>query len=317
MRAQTTFFILCLFFALFFLVNSILSGHTISIILASLLIIFVIGQFLASQKERAKENENSNKGTCEKDSFQWMYKACLVVGILGVFFGPYIFTRHYPFGWDWLDFSQTGDIGDTIGGITAPIVGLISILLLWWTLKEQLKFNDKQDQINNAQQILNDSNRVHAMESHILRLNDNFRFIFAFQDSNREGHGISDLRLLYSSDKSITISIPFSTLENTVAQAHIIESAVSSLVVFLDHSKLSKEEKKASYTMAETFLSSICDFYDKVADGRIKGLTETAADLHYNDIDEEDPAVVLQNKCSTYKQKAEDQLSKCRQKLAE
>ena len=246
-----------------------------------------------------------------------MYKACLIFGVLGVFFGPFIFTRHYPFGWDWLDFSQTGDIGDTIGGITAPIVGLISILLLWWTLKEQLKFNDKQDQINNAQQILNESNRVLAMESHILRLNDNFRFTYAFQNSNTEGHGISDLRLLYSSDKTIRISIPFSTLENTVAQAHIIESAVSSLVVFLDHSKLSKEEKKASYTMAETFLSSICDFYSKVADKRIKGMPENTVELHYNDIDEENPEEILQNKCSTYKQKVEDQLSKCRQKLTE
>lgn len=35
-------------------------------------------------------------------------------------------------------------MGDTIGGTTAPIVGLISIFLLIWTLIEQKKSNDKQ-----------------------------------------------------------------------------------------------------------------------------------------------------------------------------
>ena len=44
-------------------------------------------------------------------------------------------------------FSFNQDIGavrDTIGGTTAPIVGLISIFLLIWTLIEQKKSNDKQ-----------------------------------------------------------------------------------------------------------------------------------------------------------------------------
>lgn len=40
--------------------------------------------------------------------------------------------------------QDTGAVGDTIGGTTAPIVGLISIFLLIWTLIEQKKSNDKQ-----------------------------------------------------------------------------------------------------------------------------------------------------------------------------
>lgn len=39
---------------------------------------------------------------------------------------------------------ETGQIGDTIGGITAPIIGIVSIYLLARTLHEQLKFNSVQ-----------------------------------------------------------------------------------------------------------------------------------------------------------------------------
>lgn len=72
----------------------------------------------------------------------------LIIGVLGVCIAPWLFTHPVPFGWKSLDFTQTGSIGDTIGGITAPIVGLVSILLLWWTLRSQLEFSAKQEQIN-------------------------------------------------------------------------------------------------------------------------------------------------------------------------
>ena len=45
------------------------------------------------------------------------YYACLFIGIFGVIFGPWLFTHPYPLNLQSLDFSQTGSIGDTIGGI--------------------------------------------------------------------------------------------------------------------------------------------------------------------------------------------------------
>jgi len=47
---------------------------------------------------------------------------------------PFIFTRN---GLTWLDFTHTGPIGDTIGGLTAPIVGVLNAVLLYITLKRQ------------------------------------------------------------------------------------------------------------------------------------------------------------------------------------
>lgn len=43
-----------------------------------------------------------------------------------------------------MSFLNTGQIGDTIGGISSPIVGIVSIILLAYTLIEQLDFNRKQ-----------------------------------------------------------------------------------------------------------------------------------------------------------------------------
>jgi hypothetical protein len=44
-----------------------------------------------------------------------------------------------------LDFSTTGQIGDTIGGITAPILGLIGIWLVYITFEEQRRANKIQN----------------------------------------------------------------------------------------------------------------------------------------------------------------------------
>lgn len=47
-----------------------------------------------------------------------------------------------------LEYIQTEHIGDIIGGITAPIIGLISIWLLYRTFREQREFNKKQVEFN-------------------------------------------------------------------------------------------------------------------------------------------------------------------------
>lgn len=48
-------------------------------------------------------------------------------------------------GGDCLKFTESIDwIGDTLGGITAPFIGFINIILLIWTLQKQIDFNKKQ-----------------------------------------------------------------------------------------------------------------------------------------------------------------------------
>ena len=56
---------------------------------------------------------------------------------------PFILTRTW--GPECLKFTDsTGWIGDTLGGITAPFIGFVNIVLLIWTLQKQIEFNGKQ-----------------------------------------------------------------------------------------------------------------------------------------------------------------------------
>lgn len=51
------------------------------------------------------------------------------------------------------NFSTTGNIGDTIGGITAPIIGIISSILLYLALTKQTESNVNQ-QLKNESDII-------------------------------------------------------------------------------------------------------------------------------------------------------------------
>lgn len=74
-----------------------------------------------------------------------------ILTILGVNFtivAPLLFIQE----WTNISFRDTGQIGDTIGGTTAPIIGILSIILLIYTLWEQIKFNQKQKEISTDEQ---------------------------------------------------------------------------------------------------------------------------------------------------------------------
>jgi len=66
----------------------------------------------------------------------------LIFGLIAIFISPWLFTISLPF--EWIDFSNTGEIGDTIGGITAPIVNLIAAFLVYISFKAQIQANDIQ-----------------------------------------------------------------------------------------------------------------------------------------------------------------------------
>jgi len=72
-------------------------------------------------------------------------ESLLLIGIILTVISPWIFTLN-SIG---ISFDEsTGPIGDTIGGITNPIVGLMGAILVYYALKEQIKANQIiQDQL--------------------------------------------------------------------------------------------------------------------------------------------------------------------------
>jgi hypothetical protein len=65
-------------------------------------------------------------------------RRALLIGFSSILIAPWLFTRT----WGFIKFGQvTGTIGDTIGGITAPITGLLGAFLVYKALKEQVVAN--------------------------------------------------------------------------------------------------------------------------------------------------------------------------------
>lgn len=66
-----------------------------------------------------------------------------------ILFGPYLFTRNSLLGFS---FEETGQIGDTIGGITAPFVNLLAAFLVYKSFFAQINANYIQ-QKNHREQL--------------------------------------------------------------------------------------------------------------------------------------------------------------------
>ena len=64
-------------------------------------------------------------------NFKMINKQSLILSFIGIvmcFISVYLFTTESL--WDRFDFSNTGQIGDTIGGLTSPIIGLLGSILV-------------------------------------------------------------------------------------------------------------------------------------------------------------------------------------------
>lgn len=71
---------------------------------------------------------------------KWV-KTAMFIGVLLVVLFPLLFTWQKI---SWISFQDTGPIGDTIGGITAPIVGLLGAYLVYVSFKAQVEANKIQ-----------------------------------------------------------------------------------------------------------------------------------------------------------------------------
>ena len=75
----------------------------------------------------------------------------IIAFVVIVIIFPILLTRTW--GPDCLKFSEsTGWIGDTLGGITAPFIGFVNIILLIWTLWKQVDFNKEQLRVQKNEQ---------------------------------------------------------------------------------------------------------------------------------------------------------------------
>jgi hypothetical protein len=101
-------------------------------------VIFAVKPLLKQLPATVHEIGNAQIGGLK---MKWLKKhevsIVLFLGVLGVFILPYVFTR------PWIgDFTESGQIGDTIGGTTAPFIGLLSAWLVYRAFKAQIEANE-------------------------------------------------------------------------------------------------------------------------------------------------------------------------------
>lgn len=70
-----------------------------------------------------------------------MNNKIIILLLIIVLISPFVFTL--PCFWERFNFTETGSIGSTIGGITAPFIGLLSAFLLYKTLIEHVRYNQR------------------------------------------------------------------------------------------------------------------------------------------------------------------------------
>lgn len=111
--------------------------------------------------------KNSFQRLLRGESLSFAVWFFLIAGVIAIIF-PFLFTR--PTWWSQLNFSETGPIGDTIGGITAPFIASIGIFMTFLAFWIQAKANKQQALQFEQQSITNQKERFETKFYDLLKL---------------------------------------------------------------------------------------------------------------------------------------------------
>lgn len=168
---------------------------------------------------------------------------------------PFIFTRTEFLG---IVFDgNTGPIGDTIGGITAPFLGFLSIILLYITLKRQVDFNDKQDKFNQQQIDFNDKQ---------IKINEEQLNLIKKQDERDSVN--SDFALLFNLQKQVDELFENITIDGK-------EKGVKALISLIKNDRrVIYQDLLILHREAVIIIMLLVDLFDKIKDSSIPKLNK-------------------------------------------
>jgi hypothetical protein len=210
------------------------------------------------------------------------------------FISPFLFTRHVD---GFLDFSDTGEIGDTIGGLTAPFIGLLNAVLLWWTLRKQRdsfrqeRMNDENDRY---QERLNDeidrySERLNSLINN-LKIETTLRFPMGDDEFSKELVGVHHgLRAFYKLEGLFYMSVDFDRLfeingfDFSLFVTASTDSFLSALHIVRKYPGLNIQDTEREILYDETMstLDPVIRVFDKITE-YVKTHTESPAISIYN-----------------------------------
>lgn len=183
-----------------------------------------------------------------KNNLGWVIGVAFVVLVLS----PFIFTREVLF--DCFNFSETGAIGDTVGGLTSPVVGFISIILLYITLQEQIKINVRQKKDNDFIVLLN-------LQSQIQEKNNGLVFRYDSLGQKVDGKGIFELNNLDSNlfEDNFIHSPMFNMV---LSNMKLLDVSIRQFLKMNYEVGIDDINKMAFYEFAKIYGNQIVYFYD-------------------------------------------------------
>lgn len=176
---------------------------------------------------------------------KWIEKniGCIVLVIVAAaILAPIIFTLP---GFECFNKTTTGQIGDTIGGTTAPFWGFLSVILLYLTFREQRVFNREQLSFNRTQQAASDYEILMKIRDNISSLCNSLEWNIGHQQASEKSQlkGASFEKL----QKTIHPDNYIEEAEFDKLYKNVIEIAELCLLYYnlIQQSSLEKELKKA------------------------------------------------------------------------
>lgn len=131
-----------------------------------------------------KENDVSSKENqpLELIGFNRMEKSGLIIMLIIIITAPYLFTQ-WSSG---IHFKGLGEIGDVIGGVTAPFVNLLAAYLVYKSFTAQIQANAQQRKDHNTQMnvILNEQTI-----NFLMNLFNNIEKDYIENESSHKEHG--------------------------------------------------------------------------------------------------------------------------------
>ena len=200
--------------------------------------------------------ENKNRNIKIND------RAILITVILllvSSIFAPYLLTRESLIG---ISFEGKGDIGDVIGGVTAPFINLIAAILVFISFRQQVVANTNQTKVNNV--LMKTTNHAY-----IEKLYKDIIANFDYQEANEElFHDLTQNldNLYHFPTKTIEVNI---SSDIDYSKIFDLLNSVEFLIVEIDNHI--KDQKMINYyhSKLSLFLSklnilSIKSYYSKI-----------------------------------------------------
>jgi hypothetical protein len=136
------------------------------------------------QEQRNKISINDKIVNFVSNNIVWVFLGFTLIVIII----PNLFARLsiFPFIKSNGNGLTPNEIGDAIGGMTAPIIGLFSAFLVYIAFREQIKANEELKEFNKRQVGFNELSEISLLEKNLEEDFDNLNFTFFDKDISKE-----------------------------------------------------------------------------------------------------------------------------------